>query len=376
MTRVSIRPVESRRDLETFLRLPWSIYDGRYPHWVPPLLSEERKRLDPRRHPFFEHGAAAYFLALRSGQAVGRIAAIENRAHNEFHGDRVGFFGFFESADDPAVARALVETAAEWCRARGLGVLRGPANFSSNESCGLLIHGFDDPPAVLMPYNPPYYARLLEPLGFVKAKDLLAYRVTRETFPLERLSAAVNRVLSRVGERVRVRTLDMKRFDDEVLLVRDIYNAAWERNWGFVPMTEAEIRHLARELKPVIEPDLVFIGYVDGEPAGFALALPDVNQAIRHARGRLWPLGLVKILWHMRKIRRIRIITLGLKPEHRRTGLDGLFYRQIFLNGAAKGYTTAESSWILEDNLPIRQALEKIGFEVSKTYRLYDLAIA
>ncbi|MBI4513802.1 MAG: N-acetyltransferase [Gemmatimonadetes bacterium] len=376
MSGVSIRSVEGRRDLEAFVRLPWSIYKGRYAHWVPPLLSEERKRLDRRRNPFFEHGAAAYFLALREGRAVGRIAAIENRAHNEFHGDRLGFFGFFESIDDLAVARSLVEAAAEWCRARGLTVLRGPANFSSNEMWGLLVAGFDDPPAVLMPYNPRYYAPLLESLRFTKAKDLLAYRVTRETFPLDRLKAVLDRVLSRVGERLRVRTVNMRRFEEEVRLIRDIYNAAWERNWGFVPMTEAEIRHMARELKPVVDPDLVFIGYVDGEPAGFALALPDVNQAIRHARGRLWPLGLVKILWHMRRIDRIRILTLGVKPEHRRTGLDGLFYRQIFANGAAKGYTTAESSWILEDNLAMRQALEKIGSELHKTYRLYDLPIA
>lgn len=341
---------------------------------MPPLLSEERKRLDRGRHPFFEHGDAQYFLALDGTRAVGRVAAVENRAHNEFHGDRVGFFGFFESVDDPAVAGALVEAAARWCGDRGLTTLRGPASFSTNETCGLLVEGFDDPPAVLMPYNPSYYGALLESLGFRKAKDLVAYGLHRPEFEMDRLNRLLERILSRHGD-VRIRTVEMRRFNDEVRLIREIYNSAWEKNWGFVPMTDAEIDHMARELKRVVDPDLVFIGEVNGEPAGFALALPDVYQAVRHANGRLWPLGLLKILWHMRSLDRIRIITLGVKAEYRRTGLDGLLYRQIFLNGSAAGYTEAESSWILEDNWAMRQALEKIGFHHDKTYRMYDLSI-
>ncbi len=375
MAGVSVRPIESRRDLERFIRLPWSIYPGRYPHWVPPLLSEERKRLDPKHNPFFEHAEAKCFLAWEGERAVGRVAAIENRVHNEFHQDRVGFFGFFECGEEAAVAAPLIDAAARWCGDRKLATLRGPMSFSTNETCGLLIDGFDDPPAVLMPYNPPYYQALLESIGFEKAKDLVAYAVHRPDFQLERLNTLLERILRRHGG-VRWRTVQMKRFDEEVRLIRDIYNSAWERNWGFVPMTDAEIDRMARELKPVVDPELVLIGEVDGEPAGFALALPDVNQALRHANGRLWPFGILKVLWHMRRVKRVRIITLGLKPEHRRTGLDGLFYRQIFLNGTEAGYTWAESSWILEDNFPMRQALEKIGFHHNKTYRIYDRPIA
>lgn len=374
MAGLSVRPVESRRDLEAFVRFPWSIYEGRYPHWVPPLLSQERKRLDRRKHPFFEHGDAAYFLAFRDGRPAGRIAAIENRLHNEFHDDRVGFFGFFESVADPAVAEALVAQAADWCRARGRTMLRGPASYSVNEVYGLLVEGFDAPPTILMPYNPPYYASLLEGVGFRKAKDLLAHYGDIGSFNVERLNGVLERVLGR-NSRVRIRTVEMGRFRDEVRLIREIYNAAWERNWGFVPMTDAEMDQMARDLKPIIDPRLAFIGEVDGEPAGFALALPDVNQAIRHANGRLWPFGFVKILWHMRKIDRIRIVALGLRPEHRRTGLDGLFYRQLFLNGTAQGYTMGESSWILEDNRTMRQAVEKVGFRIYKTFRVYELGL-
>jgi GNAT superfamily N-acetyltransferase len=367
---LSVRPVETGRELRAFLRLPWSIYPGRYPHWVPPLLAEERKRLDRRRHPFFEHGDAAFFLAWSRGRPVGRIAAIENRLHNEFHGERVGFFGFFECADDPEAAAALVEAAADWCRRRNLTALRGPVQYSMNEVCGLLVDGFDDPPVVLMPYNPPYYLRLLEAAGFRKAKDLVAYEVDRPGFVLDRL----NRLLERAARRhaIRIRALDERRFDDEIALLRDIYNASWERNWGFVPMTDREIEAMARELRRIWDPRLAFVGEVGGVPAGFALALPDVHQAIRHANGRWLPFGWARVWWHLRRIDRIRIFVLGVRPEYRRTGLDGLFYRQFFLNGVEAGYRRAESSWILEDNWPMRLALEKIGFRLYKTYRMLE----
>jgi GNAT superfamily N-acetyltransferase len=356
------------------VRFPWRIYPGRHPAWVPPLLMEEKKRIDPSKNPFFGHGAVQLYLAYRNGEPVGRIAAIENKLHNEFHSDRVGFFGMFESVNDPEVASALLDTAAQWVRARGLESLRGPTSFSTNEECGLLIDNFDAAPYVMMTYNPPYYVELLEGWGLAKVKDLLAYEVRYEDFDQRRL-AMVERMVKRSAQNFTVRPINMKRFDAEVSLVRDLYNAAWEKNWGFVPMTDAEVDHMAAQLKPVVDPDLALIGEVRGEPVGFALALPDVNQAIRHAGGRLLPFGLFKLLWHMRRINGIRVITLGVKEKYRGSPLAPLFYKEIFQRGTANGHGRAESSWILEDNVPMVAGVEKMGFHRSKTYRIYERAL-
>ncbi len=372
---VEIRPVQSRAERRTFIRFPWKIYAGRYPAWVPPLLSEERKRIDPKKSPFFGHGAVQLFLAYRDGRTVGRIAAIENSLHNEFHADNVGFFGMFESVEDPEVAGALLDRAAEWVEGRGLDRLRGPMNFSTNEDCGLLVDNFDDPPMVMMPYNPPFYEGLLTGWGLEKVKDLLAHKGTVTKFDRDRIEQLERRI-KRSEPRVSVRSLRMDRFDEEVDLVRELYNAAWEKNWGFVPMTDAEVDHMAKQLKPIVDPDLALIGELHGEPVGFALALPDVNQAIRHLNGRLFPFGILKLLWHMRRINGIRIITLGLKPEYRKSGLASLFYFEIFKRATGKGHTWGESSWVLEDNHPMLSGLEKMRFWRYKTYRLYEKVLS
>ena len=338
-------------------------------------MSEERKRIDPWHNPFFGHGAVQLYLAYRGGRAVGRIAAIENSLHNEFHAEKVGFFGMFECEEDPDVANALLDRAAEWVAGRGLDRLRGPTNFSTNEDCGLLVENFEDPPVVMMPYNPPYYEELLTGWGLEKVKDLLAHKGTVAKFDKARIELLERRI-RRSEPRVSVRGLRMDRFDEEVDLVRELYNAAWERNWGFVPMTDAEVDHMAKQLKPVVDPDLALIGEHDGEPVGFALALPDINQAIRHLNGRLFPFGVLKLLWHMRRINGIRIITLGLKPEYRKSGLATLLYFEVFKRSTGKGHTWGESSWILEDNMPMLSGLEKMRFWRYKTYRLYEKAIA
>jgi GNAT superfamily N-acetyltransferase len=371
---VDVKSVQTRAERRAFIRFPWQIYPGRYPAWVPPLLSEERERIDPKKNPFFDHGAVELFLAYRGERLAGRIAAIENRAHNEFHSDRVGFFGMFESENDREVANALLDEAAAWVKDRGLDRLRGPTNFSTNEECGLLVENFEDSPYVMMTYNPPYYEGLLTGWGLEKAKDLLAYEGRQETFDQERF-AGLDGMIQRSGLDIRVRSLRMDKFEEEVALVRDLYNAAWERNWGFVPMTDAEVDHLAARLKPIIDPDLALIGEINGEPGGFALALPDLNQAIRHMNGRLFPFGLFKFLWYRRRVKGIRVITLGLKEEYRRTGLAPLFYIEIFKRAMSKGHTFGESSWLLEDNQIIRGAAQKMGFRLYKTYRLYERAL-
>ncbi|HXF96014.1 MAG TPA: hypothetical protein VNI61_07905 [Gemmatimonadales bacterium] len=367
---MEIAPVTSGRDLDRFIAFPYQHYRGD-PLWVPPLRMDVRALLSPRKNPFFQHAEARYFLAVEQAgrEVVGRIAAIKNDAHNQVHRDRVGFFGFFESVNREDVARALFHAAGEWLGARGLDTMRGPMSPSVNDECGLLVWGFDTPPTVMMPHNPPYYADLVERSGFRKAMDLLVYESTGTRLP-DRLVRAVRLVAERKG--VTLRPLDMKRFTDEVELVKRLYNRAWERNWGFVPLTGAEIDHLAKQLKPVVVPDLVCFAETRGETIGFAAALPDLNVALKHnPSGRLFP-GILKVLWHARRIRRLRILLLGVLPEWRHTGVDALMYHWIWEKGVARGFEWGEAGWVLEDNAAMNNAIVRLGFRHYKTYRVYD----
>jgi len=348
--------------------------------WVPPLRRDVALLLDRGRNPFFEHAEAEYFLAERGGRAVGRIAAVANRLHNETHLDRVGFFGFFESEPDQGVADALFEAAAEWLRARGFDTMRGPASFSVNDECGLLVDGFETPPTLMMPHNPPYYVKLVEEAGFTVAKDLLAYQGGDRTFtryePVPpRLERAVEIMRERMG--ITLRPLDMKDFANEVERIKVIYNAAWEKNWGFVPMTDREIEHLAEQFRQVAVPDIIPFAEKDGKVVGFGLALPDLNVVLRTNRnGRLLPV-LPRLIWALKreKIRRARIPLLGVIPEYRGRGLDAVLYHWIWTKAAEHGMYWGEAGWILEDNPAMKAGLEKMNFTVYKTYRLYDRAL-
>ena len=346
--------------------------------WVPPLRRDVALLLDRRRNPFFEHGEADYFLAERGGQIVGRIAAISNRLHNETHGDRVGFFGFFECEDDPATAVALFEAAADWLRQRGFDTMRGPTSFSVNDECGLLVDGFDTPPTVLMPHNPRYYESLLLGAGFTGVRNLLAYEGgnPEHYVPVpDRLTRAVEILRERMG--ITLRALDMRDFTGEVERIKAVYNAAWERNWGFVPMTDREIEHLAEQFKPVVVPDIIPFAEKDGKVVAFGLAIPDLNVVLRgNRRGRLLPV-LPKLLWYLKreKIRRARIPLLGILPEFRGRGLDAVLYHWIWTRSRDHGMFWGEAGWILEDNPAMRAGLEKMTFRAYKTYRLYDRAL-
>lgn len=362
------RPVLTGRDLDRFIALPYALYRGD-PGWAPLLRRDVRQMLDRGKNPFFDHAEAAYFVAERDGQVVGRIAAIENRLHNEFHQDRVGFYGFFECEEDPDAARALFDAAGGWLRQRGLSVMRGPASFSTNDEAGLLVEGFDAPAVLMMSYNPPYYARLVESAGFTKAKDLIGFQNTHHQLP-ERLVEGAAVLEKRY--RVRTRTMDTRRFGQEVALVKRLYNACWERNWGFVPMTEREIDHLAAQLKPVVVPQLVTFAEREGETIGFAAALPDLNVALRaNPTGRFFP-GVLKVLWAARSISRVRVMLLGTLPEWRGKGVAALLYKRIWEEGTARGFYWAEAGWVLEDNHPMANGLLRMGFVPYKTYRLYD----
>lgn len=368
----TVVPVRERWSRARFIGLPWEIYADDEA-WVPPLRSDVRKLMDPA-HPFQQHAETEFFLAVdEAGDAVGRIAAVVNALYNEFHESRTGFIGLFESIDDTAVATALLDRAGEWLRERGMTEAMGPFNLSTNDelySPGILLDSFDKPPVLLMAHNPPYYRRLFEDAGWEKRKDLLSYWLEEESAPPERLVRGMERLADRVDGLV-VRQLRMDELDQEVERIKEVYNAAWERNWGFTPLTEAEIAHLASDLKPIVDTRYALIAEVHGEPVGFALALPDYNQALRHVNGRLFPFGILKLLWYRRKIDRVRVLTLGLKPRYLRKGIDALFYLKIFQNGLAAGMHRAEAAWILEDNWGMRRGLERMGGYVYKTYRVY-----
>lgn len=361
-------PVTDGRGLNRFIAFPYDHYRGD-PLWVPQLRMDVATLLSREKNPFFQHAEAQYFLARIGTRTVGRIAAIKNDAHNREHNDRVGFYGFFECIDDQSVANALFDAAGRWLRERGLSAMRGPMNPSVNDDCGLLVEGFATPPVIMMPHNPPSYVRLTEQAGFHKAKDLVAFQSTGTELP-ERLVRAARIVAQRQG--ITLRPLDMKRFDAEVERVKVLYNRAWERNWGFVPLTDPEIDHLAKQLKPVVVPDLVCFAERDGEPIGFAVALPDLNVALKtNPSGRLFP-GILRVLWHARRVSRLRVLLLGVLKAYRATGVDALMYHWIWTRGSAKGYNWAEAGWVLEDNPAMVNGIQRLGFERYKTYRIYD----
>ena len=365
-------PVRASRELKQFIRCAWRVYE-QDAYWVPPLISELKKTLSPKHNPFFEHAEAQYFLALQDGKPVGRVAAIVNQRHIDFHEESVGFFGFFECIPDYAITEALLKASADWLRERGLDVMRGPMSFSTNDECAMLIEGFDASPALMMPYNPRYYPEYMERFGLHKAKDLLAYLFTedQETPPkLIRVAEGVRR-----RQRIQIRPLNLKQLDEEIPVLEVVYNRAWEKNWGFVPVTSAEFHHLADQLKQIADADLALFAEVDGKAVGFILALPDFHQAIKHANGRLFPLGLIKLLIASRRIDGIRVLLLGVVDTYRRLGVDALLLMEIFRAGRKKGYQWAELSWILEDNQMTNRLVRRIGGSVYKRYRIYDYTL-
>ncbi len=369
---IQVQPVRTKAERRAFIGLPQRLYRAD-PLWVPPLRSDVAEILDPRKHPFHQHAQVELFLARDGdGRVVGRIAAVKNDLHVEFHHEPVGFFGFFECERDSEAAGALFEAAGAWLAERGLSVMRGPASPSLNEEAGLLVEGFDQPPLLMMPYNPSWYADLIEGHGFRKAKDLLAYYRGHAEVPerLTRMAEALGR-----RHKVIVRPMDKRRYWEEVERVRELYNAAWEANWGFVPMTRAEFTHMAKKMKPVVDPDLVAFAEVDGALAGFTLGIPDLNRALKHAKGSLWPLGWVQILRHSRGIDTFRVLTLGVLEPYRRTGAAEMLILYLLRTGPAKGITKGEFSWILEDNAAMRASLEKLDAHVYKVYRMYDRPI-
>lgn len=369
---LEVAPATGRGDIEAFIRFPFRLYAGS-PHWVPPLLMERRSFLDRRKNPVFEYAEVQLYLARRGAEAVGTIAAVRNDRYGQFHPEdaHVGFFGLYECVDDAEVSRALLSAAADWLKGQGRTVMRGPVNLTTNDVVGLLVEGFDDDPVLLMPYNPPYYASQFESFGLAKVKDLVSFEMRSEHW-----SGQWDDIVARILERGRIsiRPVNLSRWRDELEFVRRCYNEAWKDNWGFVPWTDRELAYIAKELKPLVDPRLALVLEVDGQPAGFAISVPDANQALKLARGRLFPLGLLRILWKM-KVRgcdRLRTIALGILPAHRRLGLDAVLIHRTIHNGLPLGYRRSELGWILEDNEAMLRPLRKLGATRTKTFRVYD----
>jgi GNAT superfamily N-acetyltransferase len=364
-----VRPAATRADRRRFIKYPFARYSGD-PHWVPPLLISEREQFDPRKNPFYEHARMDLFLAWRDGEVVGRAAAIDDDNHNRTHHDNLLYFGFFEARDGEA-AGALLDRVERAGRELGREAVRGPVNPSLNHSAGLQVDAFDSDPYVMMPYNPPEYPGYIEQSGYRKVKDLYAWIFEREQMMGIRLERLAARVRKRHGALV-IRTVDMKRWDEDLTRVKDLYNRAWERNWGFVRYTDAEFDHLAREFKMILDPELVALAEVDGELAGVTVVLPDANQIFKRMRGRLLPFGIFYFLMRGRIIDRLRLPILGVVPEHRNKGFELAMVYELYERAIAKGYRRCEASWTLENNRPVNHMLEAAGARHYKTYRIYQ----
>ncbi len=373
---LTVREISSKADKRRFVRMVWDIY-GPDPNWIPPLEMDRMKLIDEVKNPFYKHAKVKWWLAERDGKPVGRIAAVINDNYIKEQKENAGFFGFFECINDATVAKALFDPAEKFLRENGMVVAYGPASPSSNDEYGLLIEGYDSPPVILLTYNPPYYASLLEQCGYAKDHDLYAYLLSQETARSEKLTRVTKAMAER--NKITVRRFDKKRFNEEVDLIKNIYNAAWE-NHGFVPFTDAEIEFMGKDLKPIYDPDLVLFAEIDGHAVGFALSLPDINQAfhagIRIPRGLLnLPVGLWNLLTKKKAIDTVRVFVLGVLKEYRGRGVDAMLYTETMERAAKKGYKFGEASWVQETNTPMNRAAQMMNGIKYKTYRVYGKAL-
>jgi GNAT superfamily N-acetyltransferase len=368
---LAVRPVADKRELNEFIKLPWRLYRNE-PRWVPPLLLDRKRFFDRKRNPFFSHAEVEFFLAWREGRPVGRITAHIDRHFNEFQHHEWGMFGFFECENDPEAAQAMLGAAEEWLRARGRDRMVGPMDFTTNDECGVLVQGYDLMPTVLTNWQHPYYAELIEGAGLTQAMDLYMWSLAVED--RGSVHPAIWRAAAEVESKYGITVRNMRKKDMEAEIGRflEVYNAAWERNWGFVPLTEDEVRHYAKDLKPVLDEDWAFIAEKDGEPIAAALTLPDYNQVLIHLNGRLFPFGWAKALWYRRKIDRVRVFALGAKPEWQHTGVAAKLYEMHYDAAEHSREKTGETGWTLASNKRINRAMERMGGKIVRTYRVYE----
>jgi hypothetical protein len=374
--KIEVSEVRSRRERDAFIKFPWRIY-APDPAWVPPLIIERKRFLDRKKHPFYKHGDAALFLARKNGEIAGRIMPSDDPNYNSLHQTNVGCFGLFECIDDPDVAAALFDAATIWLRKKGRAEMMGPIDYSTNYTCGLLIDGFQFPPTILTAHNPSYYRDLIESCGFSKAKDWYAWWFADPS----KAAAHLRRLATRLKASwpVTIRPANLKDLRGESRRLRQIFNQAWEKNWGFVPFTEAEIEFMTEELKPLIIPEFAWIAEIGDEPVGFTLCLPDINVVLRDLNGRLTrfglPIGLIKLLFYKNRIRKGRLIALGVIEKYRRAGIAEMLVLRVMEETMIKRDITGELSMTLEDNVLVNRFIEAIGAERYKTYRIYNKAV-
>ena len=379
MASVSIRPVRTRRELKRFVKLPFQLH-RESEQWVPPLVFERMQFLDRKKNPWFEHGEAEYFLAERDGEPVGRISAHVDSRWDTYQGGKDAMFGFFEAAEDPQVVRALFDAATEWAVERGRERLLGPMDFTTNDELGILIEGFERQPMILEPWHPPYYQQLIEAEGFSKAMDVLMWQLRMgELKEGEKFDPSIHEAAEKAlhDEGITIRNMRKREMAGEVRRFMDVYNEAWGDNWGFVPITDAEVEFQAKNLKQVIDEEWTFMAEKDGEVVGAALTLPDINQVLAGLNGRLLPFGWAKFLRGKRKIDRLRVFALGVKHDYRHTGVAaGLYLEHIKMAALPDKIHWGEMGWILETNKPMNRAMEGMGGKIVKKYRLYERSLA
>jgi GNAT superfamily N-acetyltransferase len=373
---VTVRPVAGNRDLKRFIELPYRLRRDD-PQWVPPLRFERRQFLDRSKNPYFEHAEAEYFLAERDGEVVGRITAQVDRRWDEFQGGSDGMFGFLELEDDPEVVRALVDTACAWVRERGRERILGPMDFTTNDECGLLVEGYDRQPIILQPWNPPHYKELVEGLGMTKAMDMRMWDLwlgkLKQGNEFDPMIEAAAKIAEDKG--VVVRSMRKRELEAEIGRFMEVYNEAWSRNWGFVPITEAEVAFQARNLKPILVEDWAMIAEQNGVVVGAALTLPDFNQVLKKMNGRLFPFGWWHVLTGRRKIDRVRVFALGVKREYQHLGVAAALYKRHRETAEYMPQKGGQTGWILETNKSMNRAMEGMGGTIAATYRLYELAL-
>jgi hypothetical protein len=368
MSRIQVRKVSDRSDMDHFINLPWRLYAGDTV-WAPPLKKQVRSLLDTAIHPFWQFSERELFVAFRGDRPVGRIAAIVDSNYNRFHDEKMGAWGFFECENDVEAAGALFEAVENWTSEKGMTFVRGPLNPSTNYEVGLLIEGFETTPSIMMPYNPPYYLPLIESCGYQKEKDLVAILVV----PSDRARARVERLAARVmrNQNLRVRTAEKKNFNAEMEIVKEIYNEAWSRNWGFVPMTEDEMTFMGKELLSIMDPDFIFFIYYEDQPAGVCLILPDITPLLKRLNGKIGLSGLLKILFYKREIKGLRGLVLGFKKQYQRLGLPLVAFNHLNHVARAKGYQYLELGWNLEDNHDINKFEIEAGGRIHRKYRMF-----
>ena len=367
MNGVSI--VSNHTDEKIFREFPYKHYADSE-HYVPPLRSMVKDLLSRKKNPFYNNAEIELFIAEKNGEVAGRIAAIHNKTYNDYSETKAGFFGFFECIDDSGVAELLFKVAEDWCRERGLDTIIGPFSPNMMGEVGVLVEGFEFPPLILMPYNKPYYQHLLENSGYEKVVDLLAFRVTTDTVALDRAMRAEEIVRHRNPGLV-IRLVNVRKFKHEARIIRDIFNQAWAKNWGFCPFSVEEFDHLARDLKSLIDPQFATIAEINGKPVGFSIGLPNYNQIIKSLNGNLFPFGFIKLMTQSKKLTEGRVALMGVLPEYQGKGIDAVLNQYIIRNGMNRGFVTAEMSWLLETNTSMINVAERTGGAIEKRYRIF-----